>query len=75
MSKYTPPRMCPVCGDPTSLCQCVGVNQCDGCMARIPAINGAHRMGREGGYSDYMGCTAHLYLRRAESRSQSKERK
>ena len=64
MSEYTLPRMCPVCGDPTSLCQCVGQNQCDGCMAGVPAVNGVHRMGREGGYADLMGCTAHLYLHR-----------
>lgn len=36
-------------------------NQCDGCQAGIPLINGAHRMGREGGYPDLLGCTAKLY--------------
>ena len=36
-------------------------NQCDGCQAGIPLINGTHRMGREGGYPDLMGCTAKLY--------------
>lgn len=37
------------------------INQCDGCQAGIPLVNGVHRMGREGGYPDFMGCTAHLY--------------
>lgn len=36
-------------------------NQCDGCCAGIPAVNGVHRMGRPGGYSDPQGCTAALY--------------
>lgn len=36
-------------------------NQCDGCQAGIPVINGSHRMGRPGGYPDYMSCTAELY--------------
>jgi len=36
-------------------------NQCDGCNAGIPVINGSHRMGREGGYPDLIGCTAKLY--------------
>lgn len=37
------------------------INQCDGCQAGIPLINGSHRMGEEGGYSDPMRCTKHLY--------------
>ncbi|MND52519.1 hypothetical protein D3C80_435370 [compost metagenome] len=37
------------------------INQCDGCQAGIPKINGVHRMGREGGYPDFLGCTAKLY--------------
>lgn len=36
-------------------------NQCDGCQAGIPVENGAHRMGKPGGYPDLMGCTAKLY--------------
>lgn len=36
-------------------------NQCDGCQAGIPVVNGAHRMGKPGGYPDLMGCTAKLY--------------
>ena len=36
-------------------------NQCDGCQAGIPLINGTHRRGREGGYPDFMGCSAKLY--------------
>lgn len=36
-------------------------NQCDGCNAGIPVVNGNHRMGLEGGYPDLMGCTAKLY--------------
>lgn len=71
MSDYTPPKLCPVCGDPTSLCMCEGQNQCDGCMAGVPAVNGVHWMGRPGGYGDPMGCTAHLYLRPVFGRTQS----
>lgn len=37
------------------------MNQCDGCMAGIPLVNGLHRMGKEGGYSDPMSCTKKLY--------------
>jgi len=37
-------------------------NQCDGCQAGIPVVNGTHRMGREGGYPDLMGCTAKQYM-------------
>lgn len=36
-------------------------NQCDGCQAGIPAVNGVHRMGKPGGYSDGMACQAHKY--------------
>ena len=36
-------------------------NQCDGCNAGIPIVNGNHRMGKEGGYPDLQGCTAKLY--------------
>lgn len=36
-------------------------NQCDGCQAGIPLVNGAHRMGKPGGYPDTMSCTAKLY--------------
>ena len=36
-------------------------NQCDGCQAGIPVVNGAHRMGKPGGYPDTLGCTAKLY--------------
>lgn len=38
-------------------------NQCDGCQAGIPLINGAHHMGKPGGYSDKMSCAAHLYAK------------
>ncbi|AIG00883.1 MULTISPECIES: hypothetical protein [Pseudomonas] len=37
------------------------LNQCDGCQAGIPVVNGAHRMGKPGGYPDLIGCTAKLY--------------
>lgn len=37
-------------------------NQCDGCQAGIPVVNGAHRMGKPGGYSDTMSCAAKLYV-------------
>jgi len=40
-------------------------NQCDGCQAGIPIINGAHRMGKPGGYPDLMGCTAKVYRAQA----------
>lgn len=36
-------------------------NQCDGCRSGIPLVNGSHRMGREGGYPDFMRCAAKLY--------------
>lgn len=36
-------------------------NQCDGCRAGIPLINGAHRMGKPGGYADTMSCQAGKY--------------
>ncbi|BFO03363.1 hypothetical protein KNHN1_17410 [Pseudomonas guariconensis] len=36
-------------------------NQCDGCQAGIPIVNGAHRMGRPGGYTDTMSCQASRY--------------
>lgn len=37
------------------------LNQCDGCQAGIPIVNGTHRMGKPGAYPDTMGCTAKLY--------------
>lgn len=37
------------------------LNQCDGCQAGIPVVNGAHRMGKPGGYPDTMSCTSKLY--------------
>lgn len=37
-------------------------NQCDGCQAGIPAVNGTHRMGRPGGYPDTMSCQAGKYM-------------
>lgn len=37
------------------------LNQCDGCQAGIPVVNGAHRMGKPGVYPDTMSCTAKLY--------------
>lgn len=37
------------------------MNQCDGCMAGIPVENGKHRMGKPGGYADWMACTASRY--------------
>ncbi|MNC79096.1 hypothetical protein D3C75_1314750 [compost metagenome] len=36
-------------------------NQCDGCRAGIPLINGMHRMGKPGGYPDLMACTSKRY--------------
>lgn len=38
------------------------LNQCDGCRAGKPLENGnRHRMGKEGGYPDFMSCTAKIY--------------
>jgi hypothetical protein len=37
-------------------------NQCDGCQAGIPVVNGAHRMGKPDGYPDTMSCTAKMYV-------------
>ena len=36
-------------------------NQCDGCQAGIPLVDGAHRMGRPGGYPDMMSCQKERY--------------
>lgn len=36
-------------------------NQCDGCQAGIPLVNGAHRMGKPGCYADTMSCQAGKY--------------
>jgi len=36
-------------------------NQCDGCQAGIPLVDGAHRMGRQGGYPDLMSCQKERY--------------
>lgn len=36
-------------------------NQCDGCQAGIPLIDGAHRMGRPDGYPDLMSCQKERY--------------
>lgn len=36
-------------------------NQCDGCRAGIPLINGMHRMGKPGEYPDLMACTSKRY--------------
>lgn len=36
-------------------------NQCDGCQAGIPLVNGAHRMGKPGGHPDTMSCQAGKY--------------
>jgi len=37
------------------------INQCDGCQAGIPLINGTHRMGEPNGYANKIKCTADLY--------------
>lgn len=44
-------------------------NQCDGCQAGIPSVNGIHRMGKPGGYSDSMACQASKYAK-AEPRKE-----
>lgn len=36
-------------------------NQCDGCQAGIPLVDGAHRMGRPGSYPDLMSCQKERY--------------
>lgn len=48
-------------------------NQCDGCQAGIPLENGSHRMGKPGGYSDRMSCTAHMYSATATADSDVRE--
>jgi hypothetical protein len=40
---------------------CSKINQCDGCQAGIPLINGTHRMGEPDGYANKIKCTADLY--------------
>lgn len=40
------------------------MNQCDGCMARKPLVNGLHKMGEDGKYPDWMVCEKHKYVRR-----------
>lgn len=40
----------------------MAINQCDGCRSGIPVVNGVHRMGKEGGYSDLMACTKDRYI-------------
>ncbi|YCH23137.1 hypothetical protein M1D96_06430 [Pseudomonas sp. D1-3] len=43
-------------------------NQCDGCQAGKPIEkNGCHRMGREGGYPDFMSCQASKYKNQEQS--------
>ena len=43
------------------------MNQCDGCRAGKPLIDGKyHRMGERGAYPDFMSCTAAIY---ADSRT------
>lgn len=39
---------------------CSKINQCDGCQAGIPLINGTHRMGEPDGYANKIKCTADL---------------
>lgn len=36
MSDYTPAKICSICENPTSLCQCPEINQCDGCRRGLP---------------------------------------
>lgn len=40
-----------------------GRNQCDGCNAQKPIVNGNHKMGDEGKYVNLQGCTKMQYLR------------
>lgn len=40
---------------------CSKINQCDGCQAGVPLINGTHRMGEPDGYPNKIKCTADLY--------------
>lgn len=37
------------------------MNQCDGCRAGVPLKDGKHRMGKPGGYADWMICTKDRY--------------
>ena len=43
MSDYIPPRHCPVCLDPESLCCCSPLNQCDGCKRGLVRDGEIHR--------------------------------
>lgn len=45
------------------------VNNCDGCQAGIPIVNGSHRMGKPGGYPDTMGCTANRYKEKTDDQA------
>lgn len=38
------------------------MNQCDGCMAGKPLINGMHLMVQALGYKDYMVCQKSKYI-------------
>ena len=38
------------------------MNQCDGCRAGIPVVDGKHQMGPKQKYSDYMVCTKDKYV-------------
>lgn len=42
------------------------LNQCDGCQAGKPLVNGVHRMGRDGGYPDAMSCQAAKYQKQEQ---------
>lgn len=44
-------------------------NQCDGCQAGIPLVDGVHRMGKPGGYPDAMSCQASKYANPAEGQT------
>ena len=48
-------------------------NQCDGCQAGIPLVNGAHRMGKPGGYADTMSCQAGKYASAEPSASKCED--
>lgn len=49
-------------------------NQCDGCQAGIPLVDGAHRMGRQGGYPDLMSCQKERYEHPEQAESAQGER-
>lgn len=62
MSDYTPPKFCPWCDEPTSLCRCE-INQCDGCRRGLTTRQSQYGTTMHDGEDGMpvMICTADLY--------------